>query len=64
MSEFPRDITLNYIKTDRWISGIGEEVVPLVAPANLQCDPRRDRQTHPLDTSEQARFELDVVWWI
>jgi isoquinoline 1-oxidoreductase subunit beta len=33
MSEFPRDITLNYIKTNRWISGIGEEVVPLVAPA-------------------------------
>ena len=33
MNEFPRDITLNYIKTNRWISGIGEEVVPLVAPA-------------------------------
>ena len=33
MSEFPHNITLNYIKTNRWISGIGEEVVPLVAPA-------------------------------
>ena len=29
MSAFPRDITLNFIKTNRWISGIGEEVVPL-----------------------------------
>jgi len=33
MNEFPHNITLNYIKTNRWISGIGEEVVPLVAPA-------------------------------
>jgi isoquinoline 1-oxidoreductase beta subunit len=33
MASFPRDITLDFIKTNRWISGIGEEVVPLVAPA-------------------------------
>jgi len=33
MGEFPRDISLSFIKTNRWISGIGEEVVPLVAPA-------------------------------
>jgi isoquinoline 1-oxidoreductase beta subunit len=33
MSEFPHDIRLHFIQTDRWISGIGEEVVPLVAPA-------------------------------
>jgi isoquinoline 1-oxidoreductase beta subunit len=32
MSDFPQ-VTLNFIKTNRWISGIGEEVVPLVAPA-------------------------------
>jgi isoquinoline 1-oxidoreductase beta subunit len=37
MSQFPRDISINYIKTDRWISGIGEEVVPLVAPAVLNA---------------------------
>jgi isoquinoline 1-oxidoreductase subunit beta len=37
MSEFPRQININYIKTDRWISGIGEEVVPLVAPAILNA---------------------------
>jgi isoquinoline 1-oxidoreductase beta subunit len=33
MSDFPREINLHFIKTKRWISGIGEEVVPLVAPA-------------------------------
>jgi isoquinoline 1-oxidoreductase beta subunit len=33
MSEFPREIALDFITTNRWISGIGEEVVPLVAPA-------------------------------
>jgi isoquinoline 1-oxidoreductase beta subunit len=33
MAEFPKAININYIKTNRWISGIGEEVVPLVAPA-------------------------------
>jgi isoquinoline 1-oxidoreductase beta subunit len=33
MDSYPRKINLHYIKTDRWISGIGEEVVPLVAPA-------------------------------
>ena len=37
MNEFPRQISINYIKTDRWISGIGEEVVPLVAPAILNA---------------------------
>ncbi len=37
MTEFPRQITINYMKTDRWISGIGEEVVPLVAPAILNA---------------------------
>ena len=37
MKEFPRQITINYMKTDRWISGIGEEVVPLVAPAILNA---------------------------
>jgi len=37
MKGFPRKITINYMKTDRWISGIGEEVVPLVAPAILNA---------------------------
>jgi isoquinoline 1-oxidoreductase beta subunit len=33
MSDYPRDIRVHFIQTERWISGIGEEVVPLVAPA-------------------------------
>jgi isoquinoline 1-oxidoreductase subunit beta len=33
MSAYPRAINLDFIQTNRWISGIGEEVVPLVAPA-------------------------------
>jgi isoquinoline 1-oxidoreductase beta subunit len=33
MNAFPKAISINYIKTNRWISGIGEEVVPLIAPA-------------------------------
>jgi isoquinoline 1-oxidoreductase beta subunit len=37
MSDFPRQISLSYMKTNRWISGIGEEVVPLVAPAILNA---------------------------
>ena len=37
MNEFPRQIAIHYIKTNRWISGIGEEVVPLVAPAVLNA---------------------------
>jgi isoquinoline 1-oxidoreductase subunit beta len=37
MNEFPGQIAINYMKTDRWISGIGEEVVPLVAPAILNA---------------------------
>jgi isoquinoline 1-oxidoreductase beta subunit len=37
MREFPKNISIDYIQTDRWISGIGEEVVPLVAPAILNA---------------------------
>jgi isoquinoline 1-oxidoreductase beta subunit len=37
MSEFPRQIDISYMRTNRWISGIGEEVVPLVAPAILNA---------------------------
>jgi isoquinoline 1-oxidoreductase subunit beta len=37
MKSYPRRIAIDYIKTDRWISGIGEEVVPLVAPAVLNA---------------------------
>ncbi len=35
MDTYPKTINPSYVKTNRWISGIGEEVVPLVAPAIL-----------------------------
>ncbi len=31
--DHPKDISISFVKTDRWISGVGEEMVPLVAPA-------------------------------
>jgi isoquinoline 1-oxidoreductase beta subunit len=37
MADFPKNIDIHYVKTNRWISGIGEEVVPLVAPAILNA---------------------------
>ena len=37
MDTYPKTINISYIKTNRWISGIGEEVVPLVAPAILNA---------------------------
>ena len=37
MADFPRDIDISYMKTNRWLSGIGEEVVPLVAPAIMNA---------------------------
>jgi isoquinoline 1-oxidoreductase beta subunit len=33
MRDYPKEIAIHWIKTNRWISGIAEEVVPLVAPA-------------------------------
>jgi isoquinoline 1-oxidoreductase beta subunit len=33
LADHPKEISISFVKTDRWISGIGEEVVPLVAPA-------------------------------
>ena len=33
LAEFPKQIHIHYVKTNRWISGVGEEIVPLVAPA-------------------------------
>jgi len=37
MSEFPHQININHLKTDRRISGIGQEAVPLVALATLNA---------------------------
>jgi isoquinoline 1-oxidoreductase beta subunit len=33
LAEFPKQVHIHYVKTKRWISGVGEEIVPLVTPA-------------------------------
>jgi isoquinoline 1-oxidoreductase beta subunit len=33
MAEFPRQIEIEYLKSDEWILGVGESAVPQVAPA-------------------------------
>jgi isoquinoline 1-oxidoreductase beta subunit len=33
LEDHPKEISITFVKTDRWIAGIGEELVPLVAPA-------------------------------
>ena len=58
MNEFPRQININHIKTDRRISGIGEEAVPLVALAIFERDPYGDRQTHSVSPIARPRLEL------
>jgi isoquinoline 1-oxidoreductase beta subunit len=32
-ADFPTDISVTYVRTNRWIAGVGEEIVPLFAPA-------------------------------
>jgi isoquinoline 1-oxidoreductase beta subunit len=33
LAEFPKEVHIHYLESDRWISGVGQEIVPLVAPA-------------------------------
>jgi isoquinoline 1-oxidoreductase beta subunit len=37
MSEYPREVNIQFFKTKRWITGVGEETVPQVAPALLNA---------------------------
>jgi isoquinoline 1-oxidoreductase beta subunit len=37
MNEYPREVNIQFFKTKRWITGVGEEVVPQVAPAILNA---------------------------
>ena len=37
MSEYPREVNIEFFKTNRWITGVGEEVVPQVPPALLNA---------------------------
>ena len=33
MNEYPRDVNIEFMKTNKWLYGIGEEAIPQVAPA-------------------------------
>ena len=37
MREYPREVNIEFFKTNRWITGVGEEVVPHVPPALLNA---------------------------
>ena len=37
MREYPREVNIQFFKTKRWITGVGEETVPQVAPAILNA---------------------------
>jgi len=59
MADFPKNIDIHYIKTNRWISGIGEEVVPLVAPAILNAILTRRRA----NASVRSRLSKHDLSW-
>jgi len=33
MNEYPREVNIAFLKTNRWITGAGEEAIPPVPPA-------------------------------
>jgi isoquinoline 1-oxidoreductase beta subunit len=33
MNEYPKTVNIQFFKTKRWITGVGEEAIPPVAPA-------------------------------
>jgi isoquinoline 1-oxidoreductase beta subunit len=33
MTEYPKDINISWLKTNKWIEGAGEEAIPTVTPA-------------------------------
>ena len=33
MSEYPREVNIAFMKTNKWLYGVGEEAIPQVAPA-------------------------------
>jgi isoquinoline 1-oxidoreductase beta subunit len=37
MNEYPTEVNIQFFKTKRWITGVGEETVPQVAPAILNA---------------------------
>jgi isoquinoline 1-oxidoreductase beta subunit len=37
MADYPPVINIEFLKTDRWISGVGEEACPQIVPAVAQA---------------------------
>ena len=37
MDEYPRELNITFLKTDRWITGAGEEAIPTIPPAILNA---------------------------
>jgi isoquinoline 1-oxidoreductase beta subunit len=37
MADYPPEINIEFLKTNRWISGVGEEAVPQILPAMAQA---------------------------
>jgi hypothetical protein len=56
MDRYPKDVAIHYIKTNRWISGIGEEAVPLIAPAICNAIPHGDGEGESARSRSVARI--------
>jgi CO/xanthine dehydrogenase Mo-binding subunit len=37
MADYPRELNIQFFKTNRWITGAGEEAIPQVPPAILSA---------------------------
>jgi CO/xanthine dehydrogenase Mo-binding subunit len=60
MNEFPGQISINHIKTDRWISGIRQEPVPVVALATLNAAHMATGKRMRLVPIAKPRLELHL----
>jgi isoquinoline 1-oxidoreductase beta subunit len=37
MSDYPPELNIQFLKTNKWISGVGEEAIPQIMPAMAQA---------------------------
>ena len=33
MREYPKEVNIAFLKTNKWIEGVGEEAIPTITPA-------------------------------